>query len=52
MTAVPASLTFRPITRADFPLLHEWLARPHVARWWDGVPTPEEVETDFGPMLD
>ena len=52
MTAVPASLAFRPITRADFPLLHEWLARPHVARWWHGVPTPEEVETDFGPMLD
>jgi uncharacterized protein (DUF849 family)/RimJ/RimL family protein N-acetyltransferase len=51
VTSVPVRLAFRPITRADFPLLHEWLARPHVAEWWDGVPTPEEVEADFGPML-
>ncbi len=26
--------TFRPATRADFPLLADWLALPHVRRWW------------------
>lgn len=26
---------FRPVTIADLPLLNGWIARPHVARWWD-----------------
>ncbi|HEV2513898.1 MAG TPA: GNAT family N-acetyltransferase [Devosia sp.] len=26
---------FRPVTRADLPLLAGWLAEPHVAQWWD-----------------
>jgi aminoglycoside 6'-N-acetyltransferase len=26
---------FRPVTRADLPLLARWLAEPHVAQWWD-----------------
>ena len=26
--------TFRPVTEADFPLLADWLAAPHVAQWW------------------
>ncbi|OEO32820.1 GNAT family N-acetyltransferase [Devosia insulae DS-56] len=26
---------FRPVTRADLPLLGRWLAEPHVAQWWD-----------------
>jgi aminoglycoside 6'-N-acetyltransferase len=31
----PASrYAFRPVTRADFPLLADWLALPHVTRWW------------------
>lgn len=25
---------FRPLTRADLPLLARWLAESHVARWW------------------
>jgi RimJ/RimL family protein N-acetyltransferase len=27
--------SFRPLTRADLPLLHEWLNRAHVAEWWN-----------------
>ena len=26
---------FRPVTRADLPLLARWLAEPHVAQWWN-----------------
>jgi aminoglycoside 6'-N-acetyltransferase len=29
---------FRPVTRADLPLLAGWLAEPHVAKWWDDDP--------------
>ena len=26
---------FRPVTKADLPLIARWLAEPHVAEWWD-----------------
>jgi ribosomal protein S18 acetylase RimI-like enzyme len=29
-------MKFRPLTAADLPLTATWLARPHVAEWWDG----------------
>ena len=31
---------FRPMTRADLPLIGRWLARPHVREWW-GDPTEQ-----------
>ncbi len=43
---------FRPLTRADLPLLARWLAEPLVARWWDHATTPEALEADFGPCID
>jgi aminoglycoside 6'-N-acetyltransferase len=46
---VDGAITFRPVTPADFPLLGGWLARPHVARWWNHETSPEAVERDFGP---
>ncbi|MEP6687503.1 MAG: GNAT family N-acetyltransferase [Gemmatimonadales bacterium] len=52
MSAPPTVVSFRALTPADLPMLHEWLARPHVAEWWDGVPSLAEVEADFGPMMD
>lgn len=45
-------LSFRPLTRADFPLLASWLAAPHVRRWWNHEFSPEAVERDFGPTVD
>ena len=45
-------VTFRRVTRADFPLLAAWLAQPHVARWWNHDSTAEGVERDFGPAAD
>jgi aminoglycoside 6'-N-acetyltransferase len=43
---------FRPLQRADFPLLGAWLAEPLVARWWHHDPRPAAIERDFGPSID
>ena len=45
------SIGFRPLRRADLPLLHEWLARPHVAAWWGEPPSLAEVEAEYGPLV-
>lgn len=46
------TIDFRPLTHADLGMLGEWLARPHVRRWWQHDPSPEAVDEDFGPSLD
>jgi pantetheine-phosphate adenylyltransferase len=49
--AGPAAI--RPLSRDDFPLLHRWLAMPHVQAWWDSEPvTPAAVERKYGPRVD
>jgi RimJ/RimL family protein N-acetyltransferase len=46
-------LAFRPLQRNELPLLHEWLARPHVARWWnEGERTLDEVVAHYLPALE
>ena len=47
-----ASITFRKLSVDDLRMLHHWLARPHVAEWWQPVPTWQEVVADFMPMTD
>jgi RimJ/RimL family protein N-acetyltransferase len=42
---------FKRLTEADFPMLAEWLARPHVAGWWDSRSSIEQVREDFLPLL-
>lgn len=44
--------TFRPLTRTDLPLLHEWLTRPHVGEWWEATPSFEHVLETYGADLD
>ena len=44
-------ISFRPLTAADLPLLHEWLGRPHVSAWWGDAPSLAEVEADYAPFL-
>jgi len=44
--------SFRPLTRADLPLVHRWVNTPHVAEWWDDLLTLADVEADFGPGID
>jgi RimJ/RimL family protein N-acetyltransferase len=48
-----ASFRFEPLQESDLPMLCEWLARPHVAAWWQPTPTLEELRDDyFGPEPD
>jgi aminoglycoside 6'-N-acetyltransferase len=42
------ALAFRPLTRADFPLLQRWLAAPHVAVWWNELFDAASVEAKYG----
>lgn len=35
---------FRAVTAADFPLLAQWLAEPHVAEWWTDGPAASLAE--------
>ena len=42
-----AGPAFRPLTRADLPLLHGWLQRPHVAEWWREPTMLAELENDY-----
>ena len=44
-------LSFRPLTVADLPLLHEWLAQPHVAEWWGRPPSLAELEQEYAPSI-
>ena len=49
---VPHSdLSFRALTREDFPLLSKWLSESHVKRWWRHDPSPAGVEADFGASV-
>jgi aminoglycoside 6'-N-acetyltransferase len=45
-------VTFRPLTRDDFPLLARWLADPGVHRWWFQGDDDAALERDFGPQID
>ena len=46
------TVTFRPLARDDLDLIHEWLGREHVARWWAGEPTREEVAEEFAEFFE
>lgn len=38
---------FKPLAEADLAMLHEWLERPHVARWWGPADAIDELREDF-----
>jgi RimJ/RimL family protein N-acetyltransferase len=46
------AISFRPMTREDLPLVHEWHQRPHVVRWWNVRKTFEETEAHYVPTID
>ena len=48
--AEPA-VSFRPLTQADLPLLHQWITRPHVAEWWGKPASPAEIQEEYGPLV-
>jgi RimJ/RimL family protein N-acetyltransferase len=43
---------FRPLTASDLPLVHEWLQREHVRRWWTDHETYEEVVEHYLPAIE
>jgi aminoglycoside 6'-N-acetyltransferase Ib len=43
---------FRPLAMSDLAMLHEWLMRPHVARWWGETPTMADLERDYAPAIE
>jgi RimJ/RimL family protein N-acetyltransferase len=46
------ALTFRTVQPDDLPLLHEWLQRPHVRRWWKERESYGEVVARYLPAID
>jgi RimJ/RimL family protein N-acetyltransferase len=44
--------SFRPLTHADLPLMHEWLNRPHIAQWWGEPKDLESVVRTFSADLE
>ena len=44
-------LEFHPLTESDLPLLHAWLNRPHVAEFWPGESSLEEVRSRYLPRI-
>jgi aminoglycoside 6'-N-acetyltransferase Ib len=47
-----ASVSLRPMTEHDLPLLHDWLNRPHIVEWWGGErPSTEEVRAHYMPRV-
>ena len=48
---MPARIDFRPLARADFPLMRRWLEEPLVKRWWNHETSDAALEKDFGPGI-
>jgi RimJ/RimL family protein N-acetyltransferase len=45
-------LSFRALQHDDLPLLHEWLQRPHVRRWWNERESYGEVVARYRPAIE
>jgi RimJ/RimL family protein N-acetyltransferase len=44
-------ISFRPITRDDLALIHQWILRPHVAEWWQSPRSIADVEEHYLPSI-
>jgi RimJ/RimL family protein N-acetyltransferase len=45
-------LWFRALARADLPMLHDWVRRPHVAQWWDEPARLGDIEAHYLPTIE
>lgn len=45
-------VAFRPMTKDDLPVMHEWLQREHVRRWWNKRETLEDVVQHYVPAIE
>jgi RimJ/RimL family protein N-acetyltransferase len=46
------ALSFRAMEMDDLRLVHEWLQRPHVRRWWSTHETFEQVREHYSPAIE
>lgn len=51
MVDTDPGVTFRRLREVDFPMLDEWLHRPHVAAWWDAGEQLEATRRTYLPRL-
>ena len=47
-----ASVRFRLMTKSDLPILLEWLRRPHLAQWWEGCASLDELRSEYLPLTE
>ncbi|MGZ4400008.1 MAG: GNAT family N-acetyltransferase [Gaiellaceae bacterium] len=47
-----SGLELRRMSEDDLPLMHEWLQREHVRRWWTGEETYKQVVAQYLPAID
>ena len=47
MGKLRGAFEFKPLREQDLPLLLEWLDRPHVAEWWSGQGSLNELRADY-----
>jgi aminoglycoside 6'-N-acetyltransferase len=45
------SIGFRPLERADFAILVDWLGEESISRWWGPSLDREGVEREYGPAV-
>jgi RimJ/RimL family protein N-acetyltransferase len=43
---------FRPMTPEDLPIMHTWLQRDHVRRWWTKYKTLDDVIEHYLPAIE
>lgn len=44
-------MDFRLLRSGDVPMLHAWLARPHVAEWWGAQGTVEALAAEYAECM-
>ena len=45
-------VAFRPLSASDLPLVHDWLQRGHIRRWWTDRATYDEVVQHYLPAIE
>jgi RimJ/RimL family protein N-acetyltransferase len=51
MSESDLALSFRAMEMGDLRLMHEWLQRPHIRRWWTNRTTYEQVVDSYSPAI-
>jgi RimJ/RimL family protein N-acetyltransferase len=46
------TIGFRALTAEDLPLVHEWLMREHVKRWWEPDESYEKTVAEYLPAIE